>query len=366
MRSLRLAFSIALLGYIVGACGRTELFASYANDDDPACGNAIRDPEEACDDGNAVATDACVPGCIRASCGDGIVHANIEACDDGNVDQLDGCLSNCAVPTCGNGIVEANEVCDDGNTNDNDDCPSRCLPAICGDGFVHTGVEECDGGVFNANSPAFLLVQGSLIRPVKPIARPAALESFYDYFSASAHTGFEEALTSRFFLYHDATSGQLGLVTLHGVDKNVSGQEQPDSSVTQSFLGLPASVFVAIDDDSEKEFQLVEPTKALGDWKFQNNSDGGGLSGLPYPGAFVIEISSNFISGIETWQYIDGDGSPITLVKDQPAKLVALETSAPCRLDCTIPRCGDGILDGGEVCDDGNTIGDDGCSANCK
>ncbi len=366
MSSLRFAISIAFLGYIAGACGRTGLPVPDLDDNDLACGNGVRDPQEACDDGNQAASDACLPGCVRARCGDGIVHANVEACDDGNADQFDGCLSNCAVPTCGNGIVEPGEVCDDGNTNDNDNCPSRCLSAVCGDGFLHSGVEECDGGVFNTNSPAFLLVQGSLIRPVTPVARPAPLASFYDYFSSSAHTGFEAVVTSRFFLYHDASTGQLGLVTIHGIDKKTSGQDQPDSSVTQSFLGLPPSVFVAIEDDTANEFQLLEPTKALGEWEFDNNSDGGALSGFLYPGAFVIEISSNFVSGIETWQYVDGDGTPITLVKDEPAQLIALETSAPCRFNCTIPRCGDGILDGGEVCDDGNTTAGDGCSATCK
>jgi cysteine-rich repeat protein len=32
------------------------------------------------------------------------------------------------------------------------------------------------------------------------------------------------------------------------------------------------------------------------------------------------------------------------------------------------PRCGDGIIqkDAGEQCDDGNTVGGDGCSYNCQ
>jgi cysteine-rich repeat protein len=36
-----------------------------------------------------------------------------------------------------------------------------------------------------------------------------------------------------------------------------------------------------------------------------------------------------------------------------------------CRTDCTRPRCGDGVTDGGESCDDGNTASCDGCSAMC-
>jgi cysteine-rich repeat protein len=30
-----------------------------------------------------------------------------------------------------------------------------------------------------------------------------------------------------------------------------------------------------------------------------------------------------------------------------------------------LPKCGDGYVDGGEVCDDGNIVGGDGCGATC-
>ena len=36
-----------------------------------------------------------------------------------------------------------------------------------------------------------------------------------------------------------------------------------------------------------------------------------------------------------------------------------------CRTDCTLPRCGDGVVDGGEECDDGNQESCDGCSRHC-
>jgi cysteine-rich repeat protein len=37
-----------------------------------------------------------------------------------------------------------------------------------------------------------------------------------------------------------------------------------------------------------------------------------------------------------------------------------------CRRDCTLPRCGDGVTDGGEGCDDGANVGGDGCSPACS
>lgn len=42
--------------------------------------------------------------------------------------------------------------------------------------------------------------------------------------------------------------------------------------------------------------------------------------------------------------------------------------SNECRTDCTKPRCGDGVVDTlfKEVCDDGNNLGGDGCSPNCR
>jgi cysteine-rich repeat protein len=36
-----------------------------------------------------------------------------------------------------------------------------------------------------------------------------------------------------------------------------------------------------------------------------------------------------------------------------------------CRTDCTLPSCGDGAIDTGELCDDGNTDSGDGCDATC-
>jgi cysteine-rich repeat protein len=37
-----------------------------------------------------------------------------------------------------------------------------------------------------------------------------------------------------------------------------------------------------------------------------------------------------------------------------------------CEANCTLPTCGNGILDPGEQCDDGNTTNGDGCDSNCR
>ena len=103
--------------------------------------------EEACDDGNAIETDACLNNCVAASCGDGLVHAGIEACDDGNPFDGDECLNNCHLAECGDGVVlEGIENCDDGNDLQLDACLNNCLDARCGDGVLWVGEEACDDG----------------------------------------------------------------------------------------------------------------------------------------------------------------------------------------------------------------------------
>jgi cysteine-rich repeat protein len=37
-----------------------------------------------------------------------------------------------------------------------------------------------------------------------------------------------------------------------------------------------------------------------------------------------------------------------------------------CSASCTVEVCGNGILDHGEQCDDGNIVSGDGCSATCQ
>ena len=56
----------------------------------PLCGDGEVDPGEACDDGNQDDNDACLVGCVAASCGDGFVMAGVEECDDGNAAHMDG------------------------------------------------------------------------------------------------------------------------------------------------------------------------------------------------------------------------------------------------------------------------------------
>jgi cysteine-rich repeat protein len=236
--------------------------------------------------------------------------------------------------------------------------------AACGNGVTEPG-EQCDLGAGNVDRPAFLVTQGGSASVV-PIDRVVSASMFYGLSSASSHTGLEVLSTSRVYLYRDITTGILSLVMHHGIDRNTSGQSQPSTRVVLDLTSLPVQTVVAVADDSPTEFFKSSPTSVHGAWDFQNNSDGGVLSGLPMPASWSIAIVPQFQQGVGSWQYVDGSLRTLDLALSAAITITALDTPSACRANCTVPRCGDGLLDGGEVCDDGNTGGGDGCAADCK
>ena len=78
-------------------------------------------------------------------CGDGNVDSG-EECDDGNNNNLDNCRNDCTLPYCGDEILDEGEECDDGNNIDGDGCSADCMieeEPFCGDGIVNFG-ETCE------------------------------------------------------------------------------------------------------------------------------------------------------------------------------------------------------------------------------
>ncbi len=416
-----------VLVFIIVACGaRTPLETTPLA---PLCGNSVVDENETCDDGNRDSSDSCTATCIRARCGDGYVHVGLETCDDGNLIDNDGCKNNCGPSTCGDGIVQPPETCDDGNSSDTDACLSPCVLAFCGDGFMRAGVEDCDDGdaldtndcvagckaarcgdgfvwkgheecddgntndlddcdnnckrpvcgdgkvagseqcdlgTKNGEQPAFLISQPSGTHiGTNPIVRPKDSATFYDYSSASSHTGLELVGESRIYLYADSGTGRLSLILTHGIDRDSTRQVQPPSTVEMDIAGLPSGFQIDLADDDPTEFFASGTSTASGRWNFNGNSDGGVLGGLPFPGTWKVTVTPRFTSGITTWGWVKDDLQRIRLVMTEPITIEAFDKRSSCRTSCTVPRCGDGVLDGGEVCDDGNTVSGDGCSATC-
>jgi cysteine-rich repeat protein len=225
--------------------------------------------------------------------------------------------------------------------------------------------EACDLGSAQA-VPALELRQGAWRRAVRPLVGQQTATTHYAYDSRSSHTGFEAPEKSSLYLYRSNAEAALSLVILHGIDEDSSGLVQPLSDIVFEFAGLPETAVIVISDD-DVEFARTTPTTARADWDCNRNSDGGLIGELPFPGAWRVTITPSFRAGIASWSFLSGGlGSElgveaeISLDLSQPVEIVASD-SAGCRNDCTIPACGDGVLDPGEVCDDGNERAADGC-----
>jgi uncharacterized protein (TIGR03382 family) len=116
-------------------------------------------------------------------------------------------------------------------------------------------------------------------------------------------------------------------------------------------------------EDREWIFQDVDVSQNLVDGKVQIDFRITSDPGLEFGGWTIDDFCIvAFDSGAPRCG--DGNVDPGEQCDDGNAS-----ASDGCELDCTItpkaPACGDGILDQGEACDDGNASDGDGCQANC-
>jgi cysteine-rich repeat protein len=276
------------------------------------CGNGIIDTAvgEVCDDGGVVSGDNCSGNCRSDErCGNGIVDTAVgEVCDDRNLVDGDGCSSNCrSGEGCGNGIRDPEEECDDGNRNNDDNCLNTCVKATCGDGFTDREtprVEDCDtaGESATCNSSCTPRECGD------GIVNRAAGEQCDNRGALS--TGSCDA---------DCTLPSCG----DGFHNEAAGEQCDDG-----------------DGDNQDGCTRVCRLNICGD----------GHRDLEEPRVEVCD-----------------DGNPVSELECP----YGTPSCNACRADCMAvlelqgPVCGDGLVNGIEACDDGNTDACGTCSATC-
>ena len=264
------------------------------------CGDSIVQAPEQCDDGNDSSLDDCTILCTRPRCGDGLLSGG-EQCDDGNPVGDDGCSNSCRLPSCGDGVRQASEQCDDGNTVDEDACTNACTIPRCGDGVV------------------------------SDYERRQTLDS--------------PRITN--------PSGSIGYVC--------------DDGGT-----CPASSCSVADRPSAPEHGMCQ---TLGFQRAENVVWGGGLGGTSTPMPHAYNWScTNYVCSRGSDQDSRDNCTDSEMLRTltcfegvtEECDQGAANSDAPnagCRTDCTLPACGDGVVDAGEECDDANGVARDGCTA---
>jgi len=309
------------------------------------CGDGVRDEGEECDDGNNSNDDECSTECkilhpAAAECGDGNVDEG-EECDDGafNSDTLpDACRTTCVKPKCGDGVEDSDEECDDGNLIDGDGCNDQCLSVVtinqvCGNGTVESGEECDDGNQVNSDN-----CTNECRIPQLPIEGAIIIDD--DDPDFTAHT------------FWRSVSGLGHYGSYHRSNKEYS------NAVSWSFKNVP---------EGRYHVYLSKPTCV--------QTPGGTSSACgEYTWKDVIYATSRTqpqqsvvvdASGVEwQWKY------NLQIVADSSARLELRSwRGAIAAADAVmfVPmHCGNGVVDKGEECDDGNQVNDDACSNECR
>ncbi len=299
----------------------------YGNFTDPAAGNdvvtrfrcfggsgdiVLTVTSELCTDQFSVPVSCGSAG----TCGDGIVQTfRGEVCDDGNTSDGDLCSSLCVPTECGDGAVNPGEACDDGNTDNNDGCSSACIPEECGDGITQDS-EECDDGNTNDEDGC------NTECVVPPLCGDGLIQIGEECDDGNTVDDDDCTTTCELNLCGD------------GVIQPELG-EQCDDGNTTSNDGCNSECGTELCGDN-----------VLQEDRGEHCDDGNTLSGDGCNAGCFIEYC--------------GDGVV------QPHLGERCDSSSGCSEECTyLSVCGDGEVNPGELCDDGETVDGDGCSATC-
>ena len=176
---------------------------------------------------------------------------------------------------------------------------------------------------FTGNLRLFEISQpNGLIRSIPAVEQPMSAAAFYDYRSASSHTGFERRGRSLLFLYRNLNDDELALIITHGIDDlgQPADQRQPaNSHVIMDLEGVPPQAVVTQSDDNGNEFSLSREPE--GDWRFVNNTDGGVLSNLPVDENWAITINTQLVAQIDEWAYYFAADNQLILDSSLPVTI---------------------------------------------
>ena len=325
-----------------------------ADTGDAVCGDGVVGPGEDCEGEGEVAVE----------CDAFLFEFGIVVCRDCHYSTR---LCN-NVSVCGDGRVDAPEQCDDGGRLDGDGCAADCLLETCGDGIVDVALgEECDG-----DEPLFACADGPGVRRC----------------AADCTWGADECPNAEL-----CGDGVLDL------------GEGCDDGNTEDGDGCDAGCVVEVCGDGElDELELCDGPELGGRTCADYGFAAGQLACVDCTPNTALcrqpRCGDGFIDGDEECddgnrrsedrcsqrcrvehcgdgrrqgglgEQCDGiDVGGLTCL-DFGFALGAISCLDNCVADTSacepLPTCGDGSLDAGEECDDGNGVDGDGCTRACR
>jgi cysteine-rich repeat protein len=334
--------------------GEAKSLCACCSGGGPGCGDGAVDPGERCDDGNTSNNDNCTNECKNAFCGDGFIDQaspGIELCDDGNSSNDDNCTNACKNSKCGDGFLDQAapgiEECDDGNVTAGDSCGPTCKVEGCGNAFLDPG-EKCD--------PPTTTAPTCCIDHAGPGCSDPSCQSKVCAVYPQCCSGDWTELCSNYARYEKCVatcSGCRDDCTYCG-DGVIQPSEQCDDGSTAPWDYCRSN---CVDSANCGDCILQSPETCDPPNEHGCNCctvhESAGCFDLNCSGA-VCAIDPSCCS--TTWN------AACVALASQRAECVPCCLGL-CRYDCS--WCGDGVLNVGEQCDDGNQINGDGCDA-CK
>jgi cysteine-rich repeat protein len=343
------------------------------------CGNAKLEAGEECDDGNSVNTDKCTAKCYSARCGDGYIQPG-EQCDPPGQGLCSAFCVNATSASaassssrsslrnhCGNNVPEPTkgEECDLGTRNGISPlCSIDCKKTYCGDGVRGPG-EDCEpqrtaSGTFV--TPACGLIceapdcsSGQCIGGCRQKFLPACTQSSSSVSVADSSivtTGSSSSPLLPFNPFSQAVAIASSKPASSASALSASSAAMASSSAASSDVAIPQSREGA-PETSPPEEERCGNGRLEG---IESCDDGNALDGDGCSMSCVLELPTLWHCGNAI---VEGDEAC-----DEGA-LNSDVLPDTCRTYCRLPRCGDGVRDAAEQCDDGNETPGDACNPSC-